>query len=304
MRRHISLASAALCLAAVSAAPAQAQLLKRIKQAATEKIADKAVDKAVDRAGGSSSTAPADAPADASGGSTGAAPGVNHGSQGIYKSTTQTSAGSSKVEITNERITQFIDAMGPVIAAGREVRAERAAKEQLESYHKCSAEAMLKGPGTLTDAQSKESERLAEQVSALSGQMLAASGSRDTIRINQANDSIQVLSDKQMRLIYPAIAKCGPRPAKRAPSNIQTNYDGTITNPAPSRIAGMTPAQFGRMRERIALYLVAPQKPNDLSPEERGALDARSKDLADISAGFKSNLYNWQSWSELWNAWK
>jgi hypothetical protein len=215
-----------------------------------------------------------------------------------------TGAQGSKAEITNERITQFIDAMGPVIAAGREVRAERAAKEQLESYHKCSAEAMLKGPGTLTNAQSAESERLAEQVSKLSGQMLAASGSRDTIRINQLNDSIQVLSDKQMRLIYPQIVKCGARPGKRAASNIQTDFHGTITNPAPARIAGMTPAQFGRMRERIALYLVAPQKPNDLSADERAALDARSKDLAEITAGFRSNLYNWQTWSEIWNAWK
>ena len=149
MRRHISLAAAALCLAAVSAAPAQAQLLKRIKQAAAEKIADKAVDKAADKAGVSSAAAPADAPAAASGASTGAStgasPGVNRGSQGVYNKTP--AQGSSKVDITNERITQFIEAMGPVIAAGRELRTEQHPDGLRRHYHEPRARAHPRDDG-------------------------------------------------------------------------------------------------------------------------------------------------------------
>lgn len=300
MRRPLQSLAAALCLAAVTAAPAHAQLLKRIKQAATEKIADKAVDKAT----GSSSAASGDSASTA----TAAAPArVNRGSQGVYGTPQPASAGaqSSKVEITGERILAFVDAMEPVIAAGREMRAHRDAEKQVEAYGKCSAIARTKGPGSLTPAQDAESDRLAAQIQALTTALVANGGMRDTMRINATNDSIQVLLDKQQRLIYPAITKCGARPAKQpAPSGITVDFHGTITNPAPKRIAGMTPAQFGRMRERIALYLVDPQRPNDLTPDERGAIDGHAKELADIGAGFRNNLYNWQTWSELWSAWK
>ena len=303
MRRPLQSIAAALCLAAVTAAPAHAQLLKRIKQAATDKIADKAVDKAADRAGVPSSAAPSDS---ASATTSGAPARVNRGSQGVYSTVQPTSAGAqgSKLDITDERIVAFIDAMEPVVAAGRELRASRDAQKQLETYTTCSANAMLKGPQALTAAQDAESDRITAQISKLTTALLADGGTRDTMRINATNDSIQTLSDRQQRLIFPAIAKCGARPAKRAPSRITADYNGTITNPAPKRIAGATPAQFGRMRERIALYLIDPQRANDLTPEERGAIDGHAKQLADIGAGFRSNLYNWRTWSELWSAWK
>lgn len=294
MRRFSFSLAAAVCAVTFTAAPAHAQLMKRIKQAAADKIADKAVDKAV---GSSSDTASA-APPDASGR-------VNRGSQGVYGPQRASASTSTKIEITSERVIAFISAMEPVLAAGREIQAQRDAEQREKTYHACSANAMLKGPGQMTKAQEAESDRIADQISKLTDQMLAASGAQNSTLAMQLTDSIQVLADKQQRLIYPAIGKCGARPAKRSSgSAARMDAGGSITNPAPSRIPGMSAGQFGLMRERIAMYLIAPDRPNNLSPDEKNAIDSHSKELGDIAAGFKSNLYNWQTWSEIWSAWK
>jgi hypothetical protein len=271
-----------VALVGTASTPAHAQLLKRIKQAAVDKVVDKTVDKAAPGAGNSAT------PAVPSSAASSAAP---------------SSSSSSLVEINDDRVTSFITAMEPVLAASRSLRAERDAKKRFEAYEACHASAMLKPPATMSKAKEAEVDRVVDAVQKLAEQVTTVYASQDSVRIARLTDSMQVLTDIQQRAMYPAIEQCGKRPAA-VRATVRTNYDGSIAGVAPARVPGMSPAQFGRMRERIALYLIAPDRPNDLTATERSSLDARAKDLEEITAGFRGKSLNWSTWSEVWSAWK
>lgn len=275
-----------VALVGTASTPAHAQLLKRIKQAAVDKVVDKTVDKAAPGAGNSATSAVPSLAAPSAASS--AAP---------------SASSSSLVEINDDRVTSFITAMEPVLAASRSLRAERDARKRFEAYQACHASAMLKPPATMSKAKEAEVDRVVDAIQKLAEQVTTVYASQDSVRIARLTDSMQVLTDIQQRAMYPAIEQCGKRPAA-VRSTVRTNYDGSIAGVAPARVPGMSPAQFGRMRERIALYLIAPDRPNDLTAAERSSLDARAKDLEEITAGFRGKSLNWSTWSEIWSAWK
>lgn len=295
---RIWLAATAVTLA-VPAAPAHAQLLKRIKQAAAEKAADAAGRKVLGE------EAKDGTPAAASGGATTSGTAARAASSAAPTR----SSGPSKLEITPERVTQFLVAMEPMVAAAKERAAHAAAEQKVEDYQKCMAlagqkqtEAMMKGQATgPTKAQQAEIDRLLELGGDLVQQMLVATQAGDTTKARILSDSSVAVSTKANAMLNPFIGKmCGttvpPKPGQLAESRLRDAEK-------PRRIDGWSETQFGLMRERIALHFLAPEK-SGLTPEERAAVDARRADFTIFVAAWKTHAQNWATWSDVYSAWQ
>jgi hypothetical protein len=283
----------------VPAAPAHAQFQKKIRQAATEKAAEAAGRKVLggDRAADSAATAPRPATAARASAATSAA-----------AAPAARPSGPAKLEITPERLALFLTALEPATEAAKERAAYAAAEKKLEDYHACMAaagqkhtEAMMKGTATgPTKAQQAEIDRLLDQAGAMNQRMLVAMQAGDTVKTRVLTDSSVAASTRAQALLNPFIGKmCGTTvPPKPAP------LDETRLRAAekPRRIDGWSPTQFGLMRERIALYYIAPDK-SGVTPEERAAIDGRRTELAPFAAAWKARSAEWAGWSDVWSAW-
>ena len=299
---RIWLAATAVTLA-VPAAPAHAQLLKRIKQAAAEKAAEAAGRKVLGEEAKDSTPAAANDSATPSRATSSAA------SRATSSAASARPSGPSKLEITPERVTHFLVAMEPAVAASRERAAHAAAERKLEDYHKCMAlagqkqtEAMMKGHATSpTKAQQAEIDRLLDLGGNLVQQMLVATQAGDTTKARVLSDSSVAVSTRANAMLNPFIGKlCGttvpPKPPMLAESRLRDAEK-------PRRIDGWSETQFGLMRERIALHFLAPEK-SGLTPEERAAVDARRADFAVFVAAWKTHAQNWATWSDVYSAWQ
>ena len=291
-------AAVALTLAAAPA-PAHAQLLKRIKQAAAEKAAEAAGRKVLGADSASASTpASADAPA---------APAASRGAA----SAPARSSGPAKLEITGERVGLFLTAMEPALDGAREREAYLAAKKKREQYDKCvgdvqvkNAQAMARGEDvpTPTKAQQAEMDRIADRGTVLVNEMMAAQQRNDTTKMRLLSEESQRNLFRMTLLATPAIGKvCGTTPPPQA---VEPDEQRMKEKSRPRKVDGMSATQFGRMRERIAMYLVAPDKPNDLSAEEKSAIDARRAEFAPFVKAWKEGSLEWSYWGDVFSAWK
>jgi hypothetical protein len=291
-----SLAATVVSLA-VPATPAHAQFLKKIKQAATEKAAEAAGRKVLGD----------DKPADGA-----AAPAAASGASAARSSASTAAApranAPTKLDVTPERIDQMLAALEPYREVVKQREAHAAAEKKVEDYNKCLAAASQKQTAAMmngtytgpTKAQQAEVDRLLDQANEMNQRMIAAMQAGDTLRTRVLTDSSVRISTKAQALLNPYAAKaCGteapPKPAQLDEGRLQKAG-------VPRRVDGWTPAQFGLMRERIAMYLLMPEKAN-LSPEERQAVDGKRAGFQPYVAMWKETG-DWKSWGELWSAWK
>ena len=124
---------------------------------------------------------------------------------------------------------------------------------------------------------------------------------RSEVHIRASQESQRNLFRMTM-LATPAIGKvCGTTPPPQA---VEPDEARMKEKSRPRRIDGMSATQFGRMRERIAIYLIASDKPNDLSAEEKAAVDARRADFAPFVKAWKDGSLEWSYWGDVFSAWK
>ena len=304
-RREILLAAAAVALAVPG--QADAQLMGRLKKAAAGAVADKAADAAARRVLGDSAAAAAESPA------------ADAPSRGASARSSSASASRAPevLEITSARIDTFIVAMRPIVQAARDREAFAVRQRKAKEWEECqarvmqsSAEAMARGTASAgpSEAAQKQIDALLDQSMALSEKMIAAQQAQDYAKQQFWADSMMVLNEKAMSLQYPRVtAECGAKVAAPKEPTGEVGEDGrVISNAAPDQAAtsGWTPTQFGRLRERLAIYLVAPDKASDLKPEERAAIDARRADLKPYADAFAAGTMEWKGWGDVWRGWK
>ncbi|MDF1505926.1 hypothetical protein PYV61_23440, partial [Roseisolibacter sp. H3M3-2] len=220
-------------------------------------------------------------------------------------------AGPAKLDITGERVGLFLAAMAPALDAARERGAYLAAKRRHEAYSACVTETQVKTAQAAargesvpapTRAQQAELDRVNDRNAKLVDELSVAQQRNDTARVRLLAEESQHNLLRVMVLSSPAVAKaCGATPPQQP-----SEPDAARLREAarPRKVDGMSATQFGRMRERIALYLVAGDKPNDLTPEEKRAIDARRAELAPFAQAWKDGSLEWSGWSDVFTAWK
>jgi hypothetical protein len=304
-RREILLAAAAVALAVPG--QAEGQLMGRLKKAAAGAVADKAADAAARRVLGDSAAAAAESPA----------PGTSARGASARSASASASRGPELLKITSARIDTFIVAMRPVVQAAREREAYAATRKKAQEWEECrgrviqaTAIAMSRGEGEpQSPAVEKQIDALMEQSEKIIENMLAAQKAQDYAKQVFWSDSGMVINDKVQLLQYPRIGReCGAKvPMPKDPNaGGEVREDGSVgSKAAPDRAAtgGWSPTQFGRLRERLAVYLVAPDQASDLKPEERAAIDARRADLKPYADAFAAGTMEWKSWGDVWSGW-
>jgi hypothetical protein len=296
LARPAARVTAAALLLAAAAAPAEAQFLKRVKQMAQDKAAQVVARGAADRVADDDAVAAGAAGAAAPGGAAGAAP-----------------AKKGPTPITAERLELFFTAMRPAMARAERGRAEfearkaydRLAKEydaKAEAWQTCSERVMTAaGPPSMQQQMrmAQESERGAK----LMARFAAESQHGYTERVRALEDSMKVEQLRVAVIVYPQLKGCGPTPKQPdAPKRTEESTPEQLITPP----AGMTRGQFGRLRERVAVYALTGGKDDPFTAEERAALDARAADLAKFAPLFRDGLLEWGQWgkeSELGKAW-
>ncbi|MGZ8413488.1 MAG: hypothetical protein ACXW05_12205 [Gemmatirosa sp.] len=294
---RIWLAAGVALTLAVAPAPAHAQLLKRIKQAAAEKAAEAAGRKVL----GDESTKAAPA----------ASSGATSGTQAAATPAAARSSGPATLEITGERVGLFLVAMEPAIAAAKEREAHAAAKQRYEQFGTCMTDVQMKNVQAAargenvpspTKAQQAEMERLSDRGGVLVQEMMAAQQRNDTAKMRLLTEESERNLFRVTMLATPAIAKaCGTTPPPK-PAELDEDRLRKMARPKP--VEGMSATQFGRLRERIALHLIAPDKANDLTAEEKAAIVARRSELAFFAKAWKDGTLEWGMWGDVFSAWK
>ena len=221
------------------------------------------------------------------------------------------SSGPAKLEINGERVALFLTAMEPALDAARERDAYLAAKKKREQYDKCVGDVQVKNAQAAargedvpvpTKAQQAEMDRIADRGTVLVNEMMAAQQKNDTAKIRVLVEESERNLFRMTLLATPAIGKtCGTTPPPKAAEPDEARMK---EKSRPRKVDGMSATQFGRMRERIAMYLVAPEKGNDLTPDEKAAVDARRADFAPFVKAWKDGTLEWGYWNDVFTAWK
>jgi hypothetical protein len=284
------LTAAALLLAA-AAAPAEAQFLKRVKQMAQDKAAQVAARGAAGR------------DADDAGAATG--PAAAAGAASVKKGPTP---------ITAERLELFFTAMRPAIARAERGRAEFEARKAYDEASKqydqkatewetCSGRVMAAAGPPSVQQQMRMAEHSGRGTKLMEAYMVEAQRGNSE-RAQVLEDSMKVEQVRVAVLMYPALKSCGPVPRK--PPAMKASENETTPEQLIAPPPGMTRGQFGRLRERVAIYALTGGKDDPFTAEERAALDARAADLAKFAPLFRDGLLEWGQWgkeSELGKAW-
>jgi hypothetical protein len=217
----------------------------------------------------------------------------------------------------------FFAAMRPAIERAERGRAEFEARKAYDAAlarHTASAERwdacakpVMQREGPRLAARAMQDPNFANRLQGYSPDMeplmeaqRQAMARQDVARMEALGDSAAVLQRRNIVKLVPALAECGQ--VARKPTPLKASVLGTPEELIAPPPGGLTRGQFGRLRERVAVYALTGGKDDPFTPEERAALDARAADLARLAPLFRDGLLEWGQWgaeSELgkrWNA--
>lgn len=218
------------------------------------------------------------------------------------------SRASARIEITPARLDAFVGAMRPLVERARLVQAERemqaAYDTRQQEYDACVERVMRTTNGASAPMTPERVERLGvltEQITALMGRYNAAASSGNVAQLSAILDSADAVGARARIVQYPSLSTCGvpaARPTKTAP--MPENQGELIAAGA----GGMTAGEFGRLRERVAVYLLTHGGGDTYDDGERQALSARETELASLAPLFRSGVLEWAQWRTLARAWR
>lgn len=223
---------------------------------------------------------------------------VEGAARGAARDAAPAATGAPAIAITSESIDQLLAALAPSVEAATAYEAARVRHEtgtaKLEAHRTCrdSVKKAFGGVMAPSAASMDAQVEYGSKVSELMLRMNAAQQAGDAARSRALLDSVGVLGEAMENTMLPALRKCGAY-VPAAPDSPRA------PQVAPPKVpAGMTATQFGRLRERVAAWLLT-DGAYTVGDDERGALDARRKDLAPLAPLFRGHALQWASWSDL-----
>jgi hypothetical protein len=222
--------------------------------------------------------------------------------------TTARAAAAPRLEITTERIDVFLVAMKPVVSHAMAVQAAREAqatyesrKNQFEACKERIGRTMSRMPAQLTSEQQDRVGELTIRTSQLMTTYQSAAATGDTRVANAVLDTLDLNGAIVEQMQYPALAACGKPAVRPSPAPQPVTSQAELVNQAPG---GMSGAQFGRLREMIAVYLLTSGREGAFSPTEQSAFGERAKELAAFEPLFRSGALEWSRWDGMGKNWR
>jgi hypothetical protein len=293
-----------------SATPAQAQLgrLKKIGAEAAKKAADEKL------TGKKESAAPASSSAAES------SAGTTASEAAAAKATTISYA------LTEDHVSLVLTALTPRLDAARNRQALVKARREFavkDSVNKACFEKLSSGgiePSAMMAASKKNAvaiEKIDGQISGMQKRLNTASGSQDRRAMHYLQDSLNTLQMRSAALKMGSTCSADFRPPVLIEADIAANgmsgdYDpdqGRF-DPAASVKDKLTTTQFGRLRERVALWALLQETPGlkvgkdgVFTDEERTVLTAHGAEIKALTPYFRDNSMRWKDWGDV-KEWK
>jgi hypothetical protein len=235
---------------------------------------------------------------------------VQGAAQGAAKNAAQNATGNASnatpkaddgaVAITAQSLDALLAALGPSVKAAQDFDARRARYEQQHARfqaHQTCRDSIKKAhpmPMAPTAAMLEAQQQYAQRAGALSQRLMAASQAGDTARTRAITDTVSMLGEQSENVYLPALKTCGAYVAPPTERPVRGGFRAS----APTIPAGMTATQFGRLRERVAAWLLT-NGTYTVSADEQAALTARKADLDTLTPLFRGNTLTWSSWGDL-----
>jgi hypothetical protein len=281
-------AAAALLWCTVVSSPAEAQL-GRLKKAAQDAVKEKL-------AGTKDSAVSANAPANA---------------------TKASSAGAStSYALTSEHIELVIASLEPAIAYSQRLQNAKQqqnayAKEQ-DAMQRCMEQVKLSYDPmkamSMSEKTVAEIGRLSELAGAAQTRAMAALERKDQRTYLLILDTASVLYQQSALITMGGKCNVPYVPAAVVDMQVASKEDAAQSgiNPTAAAKAKLTHTQFGRMRERIALWGMLQEDPSMkvgsegvFTADEHAALQARASDIKRMTAYFKDSTLRWSTWGDV-----
>lgn len=209
------------------------------------------------------------------------------------------SRGAAPIAISSQSIDALLSALGPTAAAAAQYESARArhdAQRTKHERHRACRDTVHRRyqSATLVPTRATMDAQVAygTKVAAIMERYTAATQAGKADAAQAMLDSAGALGEAMENDLIPALKQCGayvptPGESPRAPDL-----------PAPQVPPGMTPTQFGLLRERVAAWLLT-DGAYKVGPDEKSALEGRAKDLAPLGPLFRGHTLRWTSWGDL-----
>jgi hypothetical protein len=231
--------------------------------------------------------------------------------------TTSSSSGAgTSFAITPEFIQLVLESVEATVAqAERQQAAKRAsdayAQEQAAAKQCVDKLVLAYNPATAgvpSEARSAEISRLTDAASAVQERAIAAMQRNDRRTYFAAQDTASVLMQQSAALTLGGSCRIPYMSLATIDAQLSAQEDHRSANLEPTAATRqrMTRAQFGRVRERIALWGLLQEDPSlkvgsegVFSDAERAALTARNTDIRRLTPYFKDNTLHWSTWGDV-----
>lgn len=297
MRRSRLITAAFLAGAALAATatPAHAQLGK-LKKLGTDAIKEATKDKAAEKAGVKEPEA--------------------------AKPTASASGKKADYSITAERLDVLLASLEPLVAdaekmaAGKKAEADYKAKKDAADACMQRASKMFNPMAmTMDEKKTARIEALSKQLEGVNQRSQAAMAKDDFKNAIALRDTSMVLTVMQgvmtigANCTYPYMpaamidAQAAMEKNNGARSSDDSDGSGSF-DPGPSARKLMSQQEFGMVRERAALWVLAQSNPSlakgaKFTPDEESALGAKGPQLKKMGPLFESNALRWSTWGDL-----
>lgn len=295
----------AILLSMTTAVPAHAQLgkLKKMGAEAAKKAAEEKVTGKKDASGASGSEAASSA--GEAGGATAAKTTVSYA-------------------LSGDRIDLVLAALTPRVEAAEKYQAAKKARREWavkDSTNKACLEKQTRqgvDPMAMATAMEKNKaalERLQAQQIPLAKRLNEAASRQDMRTMRFVQDTLQTIQMRQTALSVGVSCTFDFTPAALIEADLAAegqsgDADAGSFDPPASVKAELTTVQFGRLRERIALWAMLQETPGIkagkegvFTEEEQAALTARAANIRKLTPFFRDHALRWSDWGDV-KSWK
>lgn len=219
-------------------------------------------------------------------------------------------------EITAERVTAIVTALTPALAAAQRDADAKAVTAAYDAKYKAANECFSKAAGGTPDPASMQGDKytaIATKLSSVSERLTAAVNAKrhresialqDTALVLQISMGAMLFKHSCPAMPYKPVAMIDQLAAQMASHEANPSGGSNELQVPPEARAGMTTGQWGRVRERMAVWLLIqsgdlPATSEKFTDAEQAVLSARSAEIKKFGPLFKSGSMQWVHWTDV-----
>ena len=219
-------------------------------------------------------------------------------------------------EITADRLSAIVTALTPALAAAQRDADAKAATAAYDAKYKTASECLTKAMTGTPDPAGMQGDKytaIADKLSTITSKLSAAMTAKRHRESVALQDTAIVLQTSMGAMLFKHTCPAMPYKPPVVIDQLAAQMANHEANPSgtpnelqvpPEARAGMTTGQWGRVRERLAVWLLIqsgdlPATSEKFTDAEQAVLSARSADIKKFGPLFKSGSMQWVHWTDV-----